>query len=38
VTAGSLPYLLFYRVQDEVFSLLRVLHERRTMSAEALRH
>jgi toxin ParE1/3/4 len=32
------PYLLFYRVQDEVLSLLRVLHERRTMSAEALRH
>ncbi|OWY35814.1 hypothetical protein CEJ45_05260 [Herbaspirillum aquaticum] len=30
------PYLLFYRARDETFSLLRVLHERRALSADSL--
>ncbi|WP_433694139.1 hypothetical protein [Herbaspirillum seropedicae] len=32
------PYLLFYRTQAETLSLLRVLHERRALSANALKH
>ncbi|MCI1003984.1 type II toxin-antitoxin system RelE/ParE family toxin [Herbaspirillum sp. C7C8] len=32
------PYLLFYRARDDTFSLLRVLHERRALSADALRY
>lgn len=30
------PYLLFYRAPEETFSLLRVLHERHTLPADAL--
>lgn len=30
------PYLLFYRARDETFSLLRVLHEHRALSADSL--
>lgn len=32
------PYLLFYRTQAQTLNLLRVLHERRALSANALKH